>query len=135
MRIVLPWPPAELSPNGSQGDFHGKAAAARRYKAECVALTRESGKGLKRLPSGVMVYRVAMICCPPRAVRYDLDNMAKRTKQGLDAIAEAIGVDDGLWRSLLIERGDVCKGGGVVVEIYTAPIREAVVLPVVGVVS
>ncbi|RRH72016.1 RusA family crossover junction endodeoxyribonuclease [Falsigemmobacter faecalis] len=117
MRIVLPWPPTALSANGSQGDFRGKARAAKAYKADCVALCREQGKGLRSLPAPAIVANVSLTFCPPSGRRYDLDNMLKRMKHGLDAVAEAIGVDDADWRSMTLLRGDPSKSGGVIVEI------------------
>jgi len=33
-------------------------------------------------------------------------------------IAEAIGVDDSKWRSITLERGQVCKDGGIIVHIH-----------------
>lgn len=117
MRVILPWPPTALSANGSQGDYRGKAAAARDYKADCIALCREKGKGLKRLPAPAVVANVTLTFCPPSGRAYDLDNMLKRMKQGLDAVAEAIGVDDALWGSMTLLRGERCEAGGVIVEI------------------
>lgn len=124
MRIVLPWPPTELSPNGSQGDYRGKAKAGRRYKADCMALCRESGKGLKRLTAPQTVACVSLTFCPPSGRKYDLDNMLKRMKHGLDAVAEVIGVDDALWRSMELHRGDPSKAGGVIVEINPSKFQE-----------
>lgn len=121
-RITLPWPPSALSPNGSQGDYRGKARAARDYKAACAAILRQKGAAIRKLSEGSIVTRVTVTYCPPpRVSRYDFDNMGKRLKQGFDAIAEAIGVDDGAWRSLLQERGERCKDGAVIVQIEVAP--------------
>lgn len=115
-RVTLPWPPSLLSPNGSQGDYRGKSASAKAYKSTCAAIMREKGRSVQKLPDGAVVDRVILTCCPPPNVhRYDLDNMAKRMKQGLDAFAEAIGVDDGEWCELVVRRGKKCKLGGVVV--------------------
>lgn len=116
IRTTLPWPPSSLSPNGSQLDQCSKREDARNYKAACVALLREKGVALRKLPDGARVRRVTLTYCPPpRVNRYDFDNMGKRMKQGLDALAEALGVDDGLWESLVQERGERCKGGAVMV--------------------
>lgn len=134
-RIILPWPPAALSPNGSQGDVFGKAKASRDYKATCTALLRERGKGISRLPAGAEVTRIVLTFCPPSRHRFDLDNLTRRCKPMLDALATAIGVDDGDWQSMLLERGDTCKNGGVIVQVYTSPVVEAVGIPLVGRVS
>jgi len=133
--IHLPWPPAALSPNGSQGDVFGKARAARDYKATCAALLRERGKGIARLPAGSTVSRISLTFCPPTRHRFDLDNITRRCKPMLDALASAIGVDDGDWQSMLLARGDTCKDGGVIVQIFTGPAEDAVTIPHVGRVS
>lgn len=120
-QCILPWPPSSLSPNGSQGDFRGKAKAARQYKADCTAILREKGRAIRRLPPGSIVSRVTVTFCPPSGVnRYDFDNMGKRMKQGFDAIAEAIGIDDGAWQSLVMQRGERSKNGGVIIGIEVA---------------
>lgn len=120
MKVILPWPPSKLSANGSQGDYFGKAEAGRAYKNACMALCREKGRGLRRLPPNSKVKQVTVTFCAPSKVhRYDLDNMLKRMKQGLDAVAEAIGVDDADWQAMFLRRGERSKNGGVIVEIGT----------------
>jgi hypothetical protein len=42
--------------------------------------------------------------------------MLASIKSGLDGIASAIGVDDSKWE-IKISRGDIIKGGAVVVEV------------------
>ena len=51
--------------------------------------------------------------------------MLKRMKHGLDAVAEAIGVDDADWRSMTLLRGEPSKNGGVIVEIN--PIHQEMI--------
>ena len=116
--ISLPWPPQATSANGSQGKWRAKSEAARDYKAACAALCRETGKGLRKLPEGRGVNLIRVTFCPPSRVHtYDLDNTLNRAKQGLDAVAEAIGVDDALWPAMDLRRGERCKNGAVRVEI------------------
>ena len=110
--IRLPWPPAATSPNASgQGKWRRKADAARSYKAtcarECLAARVE--------PMDADAVEVTVAFCPPSARRYDLDNALARAKQGLDAFAAAIGVDDSRWTSMTLERGQPMRGGAVFV--------------------
>lgn len=122
IRTTLPWPPSAASPNGSQGNYRAKAQAGADYKLTCWALLKEAGSAVHRLPAGATVRRVTLTYCPPpRVSRYDFDNMGRRMKHGLDALAEALGVDDGAWQSMLQQRGERCKGGAVLVEIEAAP--------------
>lgn len=115
--IGLPWPPAKSSPNGSQGDFRGKAAAGKRYKDACAWSCRA---GMVRPLSASRVQVEVTFHAPPRGNQYDLDNIAARCKRGFDAVAEAIGIDDRRWVSLNLRRGEPIKGGAVLVHVKPA---------------
>lgn len=114
--IRLPWPPAKSSPNGSQGDYHGKAKAGAAYKLtcgqECMAqgVRRQTWDGAD----------VSITFHPPTLRAYDLDNALAKCKRGLDAISEALGVDDADWLSMTLHRGDKVKGGCVMVDIHSS---------------
>lgn len=114
--IRLPWPPTKTSKNGSQGDWRGKARAARGYKAlcgkECMA------QGIR--PMGCDSVLVEITFHPPRAARFDLDNMLSRAKQGLDAVSDAIAVDDADWKQITLVRGEKIKNGALLVHIKSA---------------
>lgn len=112
---TFPWPPAVLSPNGDKSHWSKKAKAAREYKAQCWAACR----GI--LPMGADAVEVGVIFQPPTSHRYDLDNQVARIKQGLDAFAEAIGVDDARWTAMTLERGDKTPGGAI--HVYAVPSR------------
>lgn len=117
-RVIVPWPPSGLSPNGSQGDYRGKARLASAYKARCALLMMEKGRAVKRLPPGSVVQRVIVVACPPPKVsRYDFDNLARRLKPAFDALAAALGVDDGDWRVMVFERGERSRDGGVILQV------------------
>lgn len=111
--VTLPWPPTGLTPNGQHGHWSRKSAAARSYKRDCWAMCKAAGVG----PMDADAVEVSVIFQPPSARRYDLDNQLARIKQGLDAVAEAIGIDDGRWVTMTLERGDKTPGGAVVVSI------------------
>ena len=111
MMVRFPWPPQAMSANGSQGKWRAKASAAQAYKAACWALCKEARVARIDAPA----VEVTVVFCPPRNGRFDLDNMLGRAKQGLDAFADAIGIDDGRWHSMTLERGAKEKGGAVYV--------------------
>lgn len=111
--VTLPWPPAALTPNGQHGHWSKKAGAARAYKENC-AWACKAAHLLKMDTSAV---RVTVTFYPPSNRAYDLDNQLARIKQGLDAVAEAIGVDDSRWLSISLHRGEKRKGGEVEVHI------------------
>ena len=114
--VKLPWPPAKTSPNASrQGDFYGKANAAKKYKSTCIKEC--DAQAVRKLDvEGDVQVRVTY--SPPSRRRIDWDNMANRAKQGFDAIAEATGIDDGRWWPVISEKGPVSENGAILVEIY-----------------
>jgi hypothetical protein len=60
--------------------------------------------------------------------------MLGRAKQGLDAFAEAIGVDDSKWQEMTLRRGVKGGAGSIVVEVVdVAP--DAVSVPFRGEIS
>ena len=83
----------------------------RRYRASvCAAL---AVMRVVRM-NGRLEVRVTV--CPPDNRRRDLDNLLAMTKQGIDAIAEVLKVDDYSFEYTL-RRGVVSKGGKVIVRI------------------
>lgn len=129
-RIILPWPPSKTSANGSQADYRGKARAAKGYKAAC-ASECWAQKVRKIYASGDIP--VTITYHPPTAGRIDWDNISNRAKQGFDAVAEAVGVDDSRWWPVILRRGGKTPKGAVVIEFGAA--ADAVLIPVVGHIS
>lgn len=112
--VVLPWPPAILSPNARAHwtKKHKAAAEARRDAAIiCQAI------GLRALPWPGMT--VSITFHPPDMRRRDMDNMLASSKSLLDGVADATGVDDSKW-NIRLARGAVRRGGAVAVEVSEA---------------
>jgi len=124
--IRLPWPPQATSPNGSQGKWRAKSSAAKQYKDTCAWLCRSA-----RVKPMAGPIRVDVTFHPQRNGRFDLDNMLARCKQGLDAVAEAIGVDDGDWVEMRLLRGEKVQGGCVLVSVR-AQSDDAVLIAIRG---
>jgi crossover junction endodeoxyribonuclease RusA len=112
-QIELPWPPAKLSPNGSRGSYHAHAAAARKYRAECVLFLKTQPVPKLFVDPPIML---ELTFCPPTRRLSDLDNLLARSKQGIDALAEAMGVNDQCFEYTL-RRGDPVKHGAVKVRL------------------
>ena len=110
VRIVLPWPPSELSPNKRQ-HWAQLAKAKKLYRAACATQARL--QGLDRM--SVDAVHLKLTFAPPTRRRFDLDNLLARMKSGLDGLADVIGVDDSRW-TLEISKADK-TGGYVQVEI------------------
>lgn len=113
MIIELPWPPSKLSRNGSQADYSGKARAARQYRSDSLICALRDVRRPSEFRGTIML---DMQFCAPDNRRRDLDNLLAMTKQGIDAIAEVLRVDDHCFEYTL-RRGDPVKGGKVVVTI------------------
>lgn len=109
-RIILPWPPSELSPNKRQ-HWAKLAKAKKLYRAACATQARL--QGLDRM--AVNAVHLKLTFTPPTRRRFDLDNLLARMKSGLDGLADVIGVDDSRW-TLEISKSDQV-GGYVQVEI------------------
>lgn len=116
MQVALPWPSSKLRPNASSpGAWRIKQAAAKAYRADCAIMCRAGGLARVNMDAAHLTIRF----CPPDRRRRDLDNMLASFKQGIDAIAEAIGIDDYHF-GFTIVRGEPVKGGEVVVTIGEA---------------
>lgn len=113
MTITLPWPPSKLSRNGSQADYNGKARSARNYRSDCLVCALRDARGATVASERPML---EITFNAPDRRRRDLDNLLAMTKQGIDAIAEVLRVDDYCFEYTL-RRGEPVKHGAVVVTI------------------
>ena len=109
MRITLPWPPSELTPNAKrQHRFTTKTRNGYKLAASVVA------EKFDFRPSEHA--RLELTFCPPDRRRRDLDNWFAACKHALDAIAAYAGVDDRWW-SFTLQWGEPRPGGAVVVRV------------------
>lgn len=98
MIIELPWPSATLSPN-SRTHWRTKAGATKSAKNTAWVLAKEAmfRAGIKPgAMSGPIV--VSMMFHPAQNRQRDLDNCQAMMKAALDGIAEALGVNDSIFR-------------------------------------
>lgn len=127
--IELPWPSADLSPNGR---VHWATIARAKKKARTHAWGfTKAAMGPLGIAAGSFVGPVSVrIVFHPEIDRArDLDNMQARMKAALDGIADALGVNDTMFRPVS-EIGPKRKPACVVVTLVPA----AVAVPVRGVV-
>jgi crossover junction endodeoxyribonuclease RusA len=114
MRIELPWPARELSPNAREHRMKvAKAKAA--YRKTGWALTMEA-MGVAWCPPRDGRLHLTLVFCPPDKKRRDLDNMFASMKSALDGIADATGCDDSLW-TFSLAKVDPVLGGKVFITI------------------
>ena len=95
-KITLPYPNPALMPNRKNGRHWASAQQAKvNARQEAFLLSGSlnyTGGGLK-----ITFYT-------PDARKRDLDNLLAAMKPALDGMAQAIGVDDALFRPLLIDK-------------------------------
>jgi crossover junction endodeoxyribonuclease RusA len=117
MKISLPWPPSELSPNKRQ-HWTKKSAAVAKYRELChqTALMQAYRQTLRAAP-----YRVTILFVAPDRRRYDVDNLLARLKSGLDGVCDALKINDVQFRTIVIRRAVGIKVGSVDVVIEEDP--------------
>lgn len=117
MKITLPWPPRSLSPN-ARCHWAARAKAAAKARQDARLMTQASGA---RQPGWAAARLVVALHPPRRPGRMNIDNAIAALKASLDGIADALGMDDSLFRiEWPTTFGEVRKGGEVVFEIEAA---------------
>lgn len=124
LEIRLPWFPSILSPN-ARSHWAKKDKARSQYNHSAFYVTKALPPELrakaqhaakiqgKKIPLKITFY-------PPTKARRDIDNCLASIKAGLDGIASALGVDDIIFRPLLIDMGEPVKEGKVLIELNLA---------------
>jgi crossover junction endodeoxyribonuclease RusA len=110
--LVLPWPDKRLSPN-ARGAWYVKEnprKTAREIGSIAVVEAQQAGRVF--LPERLQMW---VTFHPPRRGRYDLDNALSKLKPALDGAFAALGRDDAEVCVIVLERGEVLKGGRVMV--------------------
>lgn len=113
--VELPFPPSRLRPNaGHQGNWRAKSTAAKQYRRDCLIACQQATGTVDRDDDSLVMVTLTYHGSDKR--HRDLDNLLAMTKQGIDAIAEHIGIDDKHFE-FTIRRGEVRKPSVVVVTI------------------
>lgn len=114
LRIELPWPDKDLSPNARvHWARKAKKVKASRWVAFGRAAFRSEGALMIPAPNGLSV---AYTFHPSTKRRRDLDNLIASTKAYTDGIAQALAVDDSTFR-LSYRMGELRRPAEVIVEI------------------
>lgn len=116
MKITLPWPPKELSPN-NRCHWGKKAKIAKKYRMDCYFLSLKEALDIGNQTEGK--FHVFIDFYPPDKRRRDDDNTVASFKAGRDGLALAMRVDDSRFISHPCLRDEVRNGGEVVVSITT----------------
>lgn len=119
IKLTLPWPPKELSPN-ARVHWRQRHKHAKSYRQSCFVLTKAAGQAVE---PGKLYFWLTF--CPPSRRHYDDDNLLARFKAGRDGVADGLGIDDKNFVTTICI-GDPVPGGEVRVHIRKYPIEEAV---------
>jgi crossover junction endodeoxyribonuclease RusA len=126
LEIRLPWPSRAMSSN-ARGHWSKKAKAASMYRYTCKMISLETiqaGKwdiqALRDMVAAGTELHVFLDFYPPDRRRRDDNNLPGLFKSGLDGVADALGIDDYLFRTHpFFHRDEVINGGEVRVTITT----------------
>ena len=92
MRVVLPFPPSDLSGHNN-GSWYDKKRIVATYRAEAFHLTKQEKRNSGYIVPAEGDILIAFYFYPPDD-RSDRVNFANRLKPQIDGIAEALGVND-----------------------------------------
>lgn len=117
--ITLPFPAHELFPNRSKGRHWASLSAVRASAHDAGYTLAYKAVSAYRGPWPDLTKDVPLtltFCQPDRRGR-DADNMLAAAKHLLDGVATALTVNDKRFSPITIKRGEVVKGGSLVVEV------------------
>ncbi len=112
--LVLPWPPAELNPN-RKTHWRRAAPIKANYRDACYILTKQSRIAID-WEGDIHVW---IDFYPPNRRHRDDDNLISAFKSGRDGVAEALRVNDMLFRIHPYIKGEI--GGMVKVRFTRGP--------------
>lgn len=114
MRVVLPWPPKQLTPNFKRRKHWAVYRPfIKQYREDCAWLTKAARV---RVAAGDVPILLNITFYPPDRRRRDDDGIIGAFKHGRDGVADGMGVDDH-WFKPTYAFADPVKGGMVVVEV------------------
>ena len=118
---MLPWPPADLSPN-KRLHWARRAKAAKAYRESCYWLT------VSAIADGLTVnwegdIHLWLTFVPPDRRTRDDDNMIASFKSGRDGVAQALDVNDKRFRLHPWVSDQPTKGGCVQARFSPGPVQ------------
>lgn len=100
LSLTLPWPPRSLSPN-HRAHWAAKAKAAKAYRSQCGLLTLAEYQKAKKNGARIDPDRpvtLSVLFVRPDRRHHDRDNLIARSKALFDGIADALGINDRMFR-------------------------------------
>lgn len=114
IKLQLPFPPSELSPN-KRLHWGSIAKAKANFRAKCNLLTRDQHPEKAKYGQD---FDLTMVFVPPDRRHYDRDNLIARMKSGLDGMCDALGIDDIQFMSVTASLSRDSLGGFVQVSLH-----------------
>lgn len=120
MKLYLPWPPSELSPN-ERVYWRKKNPIKAAYREQCyhIALPKRG-----QIHQGLV--RATILFHQPDNRGRDLDNCLSSSKAALDGVCRALGINDRHLRPVIIDWGMVKRGGEI--ELILEPYKIDIVV-------
>lgn len=109
--VTLTWPTPGLFPNKTKNRWD-KAQEKKKQRSDSFYLTKHQIKLYTWQVGGLPL---SIVFHPPHS-GYDLDNCLAALKSALDGMADALKVNDRMFRPITIDFGPVIAGGQVIVE-------------------
>lgn len=112
--MFFPWPDPRLSPN---------KRIDRRALISVKQVAKEAAYYITKYSDTVVLdtdLQLTLTFCPPDKRKRDLDNLYASFKAYQDGMMDSLGVDDCKIERVILQRGNVCEGGKVIVEIREA---------------
>ncbi len=97
-RVIVPFPPAALSPN-ARGHWSKKARAAKPYRYWCMVMALKARLKVPAYAGTDGKIAVRLDFFPPDRTSRDDDNVYGSFKAGRDGIADAMKCDDGRFQT------------------------------------
>ena len=113
MKLDLPWPPKELSPN-ARVHWAKLSHVKKKYKNDCMWICK--GAKINHAVHNYVFVMLHIKFCPPDKRLRDTDNCIASFKAGQDGLAEALGVNAKIFNNSY-EIGQAVKHGKVEVTI------------------
>ena len=106
MIVSLPFPDASLFPNRKNGKHWTVTKEIKRLARECAVKATEHAYGTFSQHDGTIP--ISIVFVGPDGRHRDLDNCLAAAKPQIDGIADALGVNDRLFRPILVDyiKGD-----------------------------
>lgn len=115
IEVILPFPSADLNPNRKNGRHWGATHAVKTQARDAAYFLT-----MKAQAQGARVAdprTLELVYIAPDNRRRDIDNMLASSKQSIDGVCLALGIDDHVFEEVRITRGYRKNDGALIVRV------------------